>query len=179
MTKTLQVNVTEPLIERATARDSRHCMIAEAILSANPQLRNVMVDLATIRWSNPKTGKRYIALTPEIAGARLVEFDQGREITPFEFRVEAIQITPMKRATETRAEARADGREHARATQDRGRKKVAVSGHGDVVIHGGTPLPTGHLSNRGDLAPTPPDTASNATRSARRYRQYGRRLLQG
>jgi hypothetical protein len=184
----LKVSVTAPLIERATARDSRHCMIAEAILAARPHFRSVIVDLATIRWSNPRTGKRYVCLTPERAGAELVNFDRGEPIEPFDLSLRVIQVTAMVRNTETRAEARADGRNqpHAKRPSEVRRVKGRVS---DPVIVGGKPLVTGHLSNRPPsvvaggmdalpgLEETPPSDSSNVVRSGQRYRQYGRRLL--
>lgn len=166
-TTALKVSITAPLIERATQRDSRHCMIAEAITAARPDFRNVQVDLATIRWTNPRTGKRYIALTPEKAAVALVEFDQGREVEPFDLSLVPIQSTPTvkSKSAETRAEAREAGRLFPRqkTTQDRGRRKVSVDAEGRAQIDGGQPLPTGALSN--------------VARSGRRYRQYGRRIL--
>jgi hypothetical protein len=72
-----KVKVTRELIERATQRDSRHCMIAEAIKAANPRYLNIAVDLQTIRYTDPRTRKRYTCLTPQTAGHALVEFDQG------------------------------------------------------------------------------------------------------
>jgi hypothetical protein len=162
-----------------------HCMIADAITAAHPTFRNVMVDLATIRWSNPRTGKRYIALTPELAGARLVEFDQGEPVEPFDFRLDAIQVTAMNRSKETQAQARADGRTRVRDGKPSTTKTI-IGPATDPTIIGGRPLKTGHLSNRppsseqvSDTSETPDSDASNATRSSRRYRQYGRRLLKG
>ena len=81
----MKVNVTPELVERAVQRDSHHCMIAEAIKAQNPHFKNIVVDLQTIRWTNPRTGKRYICLTPEVAGTALVAFDQAEDIQPFSF----------------------------------------------------------------------------------------------
>ena len=63
-----KVKITRELIERATQRDSRHCMIAEAIKAANPRYLNISVDLQTIRYTDPRTRKRYTCLTSPIAG---------------------------------------------------------------------------------------------------------------
>ncbi len=71
-------------------------MIAEALTTAHPHFTFVLVDLATIRWSNPKTGKRYVCLTPEVAARELVRFDQGEPITPFSFGLKPIQVTPRQ-----------------------------------------------------------------------------------
>lgn len=159
----LKVSVTQPLIERATQRDSRHCMIAEAITAARPEFQRVMVDLATIRWTNPRTGKRYIALTPEKAAVALVAFDQGEEVEPFDLNLVPIQITSGRKVVETRAEAEAAGRKVPRKSSTRSRRKVSVDTKGQPTIEGGVPLPAGELSN--------------VAKSGRRYRAYGRRIL--
>jgi hypothetical protein len=163
MSATLKVSVTAPLIERATQRDSRHCMIAEAITAARPNFRNVIVDLATIRWTNPRTGKRYVALTPEPAAVALVAFDQGREVKAFDLALRPIQVTNIKRTTETRAEARTAGRKSPAQNQKRAPRKISIDAKGQPTIEGGKPLPTGHLSN--------------VALSGRRYRAYGLRQL--
>jgi hypothetical protein len=163
MSATLKVSVTAPLIERATQRDSRHCMIAEAITAARPTFRNVIVDLATIRWTNPRTGKRYIALTPEAAAMALVAFDQGKQVDPFDLALTPIQSTPSTRSKETSAEARAAGRKYPRREAPSRTRKLTTDSKGRPKIEGGDPLPTGHLSN--------------VALSGRRYRAYGLRQL--
>src|SRR5262245_30493600 len=72
-------------------------MIAEAIQQQRPEWKQILVDLQTIRWTNPRTSKRYVALTPEVAGSALVAFDRGEQIAPFSFSLEPIQVTEMKR----------------------------------------------------------------------------------
>jgi hypothetical protein len=192
VSSTYKINVTRELVERATQRDSRHCMIAEAIKEAHPHYTHILVDLATIRWSNPRTGNRYVCLTPVAAGNALVAFDQGEPIEPFSFSIQTMQVTPMAIPVK-----REDGTRAQRSV--RGRKRFE-----NGVIKGGTPLPTGHLGGS-------PSTAKDATslveareREARaaeaaaasesqtaiamgeegnvklsgsRYRQYGRRVL--
>ena len=198
----MTVNVTRPLIDRATQRDSRHCMIAEAIQADHEHFRNVSVDLATIRWTNPRTGKRYVALTPEPAAAALVAFDQGEAVEPFAFPMETIQVTASRKAIETMAEAQAAGRKRPR-TAPRGVRSLTVGEDGRARIAGGETIPRGHLGGSAavkaanhaarreatarleqaeatdaDLFPAPvPEAASNVRRSQARYRQYGRRVL--
>ena len=179
---TLKVSVTGPLIERATARDSRHCMIAEAIQAARPHFKHVIVDLATIRWSNPRTGKRYVCLTPEKAAAELVRFDRGEPIEPFDLNLTPIQVTDMVRTERTQ---NADGEVVTKRRKPSRTRRLSVDERGRAVIKGGTPITTGHLSNvaapdrsaTASAAPVPPGDASNAVKSGRRFRQYGRRLL--
>jgi hypothetical protein len=174
----IKVVVTPELVERATERDSRHCMIAEAIKEAHPHFRNILVDLATIRWTNPRTAKRYVCLTPEPAAQALVAFDQGEPIEPFTFNAHVIQATPTRGPT-------SEG-----AASNRGRKRLTVHS-GQATIDGGVPIAPGHLrgssaSGRAQNsmrlaereAAEPADGDSNVKRSGRRYRQYGRRLLQ-
>lgn len=160
-------------------------MIAEAIREANPEWTKILVDLQTIRWTNRRTKMRYIALTPEIAAAALVNFDQGREIEPFSFRLRTFQRTPVveRLAPEDREQLVLDGAEKAPKTrQRRGRKKVALDHHGEVVVEGGRPMPGGHL--RGSATPGKGTAgkkpkASNVQLSRTGARVFGRRLLRG
>lgn len=168
----LRVHVTPELVERATVKDSRHCMIAEAIQQQRPGWRNILVDLQTIRWTNPRTRKRYVALTPEVAAAALVSFDRGESIEPFSFSVRPIQRTEMKKT--------------ARGTKPTTTKRqLRISDDGQSIIEGGNPIAAGHLRGGGSkyhnrkASVAPSDEASNVVRSARRYRQYGLRLLRG
>ncbi len=173
----VSVNITEPLIQRATQRDSRHCMIAEAIMAAQPHYRNVTVDLATMRWTNPRTGKRYVALTPEAARQALVLFDQGQPIEPFTIALHAIQATANPKRT---GERYADGKPK-RTKVGRGQEQLRADG----TIVGGQPLPTGHLAGGGDVVsnrkhtrraqqrPRPDGDESNVKLSGGRFRQYG------
>jgi hypothetical protein len=47
----LTIRVDQDLIDFSKDRDSSHCMIAEAIRDARPDVRAVSVDLQTIRFS--------------------------------------------------------------------------------------------------------------------------------
>jgi len=87
--------ITQDIIDNACRQDSRHCMIAEAIKTQIPNASNVIVDIATIRFSDQKKGLRYIYLTPPIAQKALVDFDDGISITPFAFRVKTAQVTSI------------------------------------------------------------------------------------
>lgn len=162
MATKLVVNVTEDHIEAATKRDSRSCMIAEAIKAEHPHFRKVMVDLATIRWTNPRTKKRYVCLTPAAAGIALVAFDQGQKVEPFVVAMKTVQVTPV--AVSVRD---ADGQlsltpgGNVKRNKTHGAKKLNV----DLEIAGGKPLPTGHLSN--------------VRVSRNDVRVFGRRLLRG
>jgi hypothetical protein len=160
----LKIDVTQELIDQATERDSRRCMIAEAIKEAKPHYERVIVDLQTIRWTNPRTKKRYLVLTPEAVGVALVAFDQGEPIEPFSIWLKPSQVTAI--ATRERRDDRPAGTRGGsayRAQKTRGQKKLVVDNQGRVHVEGGGMPPTGHLSN--------------VKISRNDVRLYGRRLL--
>jgi hypothetical protein len=139
-------------------------MIAEAIKEAKPHYERVIVDLQTIRWTNPRTRKRYLVLTPEAVGVALVSFDQGEPIEPFTIRLKPSQVTPI--VTRERRDDRPDvksGNRAYRSKQARGQKQLVVDKQGRVHVEGGAMPPTGHLSN--------------VKISRNDVRLYGRRLL--
>lgn len=83
-----RVQVTQEIIEGSTRADSSHCMIADAIKQQVPDALHVTVDLATIRYTRRGTGRRYVHLTPSVAQLAIVEYDQGRLVEPFDFRID-------------------------------------------------------------------------------------------
>jgi hypothetical protein len=146
-------------------------MIAEAIKEARPDYRSILVDLQTIRWTNPRTKKRYVCITPVAAAQALVKFDQGAEIEPFAITLKPAQITPSKPGS-------------------RGRRELKKH-HEGPVIAGGDPLPAGHLRGTDGSGSESAERSrekreqtriatggeSNVELSGSRYRQYGLRLL--
>jgi hypothetical protein len=163
------IHVTPEQIERATQRDSRHCMIAEAIRQQYPDARKILVDLQTIRWSDDKRGKRYVFLTPERAAQALVAFDHGDELEPFSFAMRPMQVTAKKsykRTDDGQLELGDDGK--PKVGKSYGRKRLSADGR---TVHGGKPPRVAPLSNM-DVT-----NLSNVKLSRGTYRQYGRRLL--
>ena len=95
--KRITVDVGADLIALASKASSAHCMIADGIKASMPDARSVSVDLQTIRYSDPKAGKRYIMLTPMKCQEKLLLFDQGQEVQPWSFRLpDPVQIVPMR-----------------------------------------------------------------------------------
>jgi hypothetical protein len=93
-----QIEVTEADIEAAVPKDSGHCAISDAISRQIPGVTNVTTDLATIRWTDRAAGVRYTFLTPRVAQALLLDFDNGdREYCqPFTFRLDKpAHVTPI------------------------------------------------------------------------------------
>jgi len=57
------------------------------------------VDRQSIRFSNPKRKKRFVYLTSPIAAEKLVEFDQGKDVQPFEVSMSAGYSETMRSKT--------------------------------------------------------------------------------
>lgn len=116
------VDVTEYLIEDSTARDSGHCMIADAVKEAVPDATYISADIQTIRFT--RGGFRYTYLTPRKAQVALIQFDQGEKPEPFAFQLRTGQTTrsgsraavktgkPQER-TEAQQKASEDAMEHS------------------------------------------------------------------
>jgi len=81
----LRIHVTDEIIAQSKRADSSHCMVAEAVRAEYPAAVKVAVDLATIRFSDPEKGYRYVYLTPHVAQQNIINFDQGVSPEPFEF----------------------------------------------------------------------------------------------
>jgi hypothetical protein len=60
-------------------------VIVEAIRAARPDVRNVAVDLGTIRWTNPKTSRLVTFDAPAVVRDALLNFDRGVAPEPFRF----------------------------------------------------------------------------------------------
>lgn len=82
----MKIQVERKHIEQGIARDSRHCMIADAIKQRIPSAQYIMVDVQSIRFSDKEEGIRYVFFTPARAQANLLKFDQGDpSLKPFTF----------------------------------------------------------------------------------------------
>jgi hypothetical protein len=60
-------------------------LLAAAIRGVRPDVRNVAVDLGTIRWTDPGTGRRVIFATPVVVRAALFALAGGATPAPFRF----------------------------------------------------------------------------------------------
>jgi hypothetical protein len=68
-----------------TGRADAERVIAEAVRAARPEVRNVAVDLGSIRWTDPKTGRRVAFDTPVSVRDALLGLDRGTAPDPFRF----------------------------------------------------------------------------------------------
>lgn len=87
------ISVPQHHIDSAIKGTSSHCMVADTIKELLPWARFVSVDIATIRFTDPKTGLRYTYLTPRVAQVAIVNFDDGKKPEPFSFWLRTAMIT--------------------------------------------------------------------------------------
>lgn len=131
-----RLEVPADVIESSKARDSSHCMIAEAVKRARPDATHVSVDLQTIRFTDPKKHLRYSYLTPRVAQLSLISFDQGETPQPFSFRLAGAQVTRSGASERTLATRLA--KRKAAGAQKRSTKKTteraATAAVGEAVL---------------------------------------------
>jgi hypothetical protein len=60
-------------------------IIVEAVRAARPDVRNIALDLGTIRWTDPKTGRRATFATPAVVRDALLGLAEGIWPEPFRF----------------------------------------------------------------------------------------------
>lgn len=135
------IDITDKEINEGIIADSRKCMIAEAVKNSLPDVKQVSVDLATIRFTDKKTGSRYTYMTPRAAQQALVQFDNGQKPEPFRIRLQTLfQIRPkpiIARRTPTQGIA-------AENTRTSEKLHGGISQSAPVKI-GGQPMPRAAL----------------------------------
>ena len=83
-----QIAVTisaEAIVAATVGRIDGERILTEAIRAARPDVRNVAVDLGTIRWTDPKTGRRATFATPIVVRDALLALARGEAPEPFRF----------------------------------------------------------------------------------------------
>jgi hypothetical protein len=93
----ITVRVGQKHIDSARKKSSSHCMTADAMIEQLPQYKSIAVDIQTIRLTDPVKGLRYTYLTPRDVQERILKWDQGYEVKPFEFKLRGAQVTTMFR----------------------------------------------------------------------------------
>jgi hypothetical protein len=86
-----RIFVSQELIDQSQPKNSRYCMISNAIRKAFPTARWVHTDTQTIEFT-PKSGIRYVYLTPDLVREKLMHFDLGHPLEAFDFALP----TPVK-----------------------------------------------------------------------------------
>lgn len=124
MPPAMNVSVTQDEIDSAVPANSGHCMIADAVKrdfqrKFKRKPLGVSVDLQTIRLTDCEKGLRFVYLTPPTAQRALLQFDQGKKLTPFNFRLSAGQTVESRASTKTIEDKQKLGR------SKKGREKLA------------------------------------------------------
>lgn len=127
----ITIEVTQEDIDKATPKNSGHCIYANSLMRKYSWAKRVSVDLATIRVSHPDKGLRYIWPTPRIGQIPLLDFDQGIPVKPFSFRLgRAAQIMKMS----NNAEAQKNRKRHAACLALAGDTKKRLQPEGKRAI---------------------------------------------
>lgn len=78
-TRSFSLNVTKNVIENAEKKNSKHCMIADAL--RNRGASSVLVTAEGIRFNHD--GMRYTYPMPVKCAVKLINFDNGKKVEPF------------------------------------------------------------------------------------------------
>jgi hypothetical protein len=144
------LDITEEIINVAVPKDSGHCVFADALRVAVPRAQFISVDLQTIRYSDPKTDRRYIYLTPAPIQRALVDFDQGIKPGPHKVRLgRPAQIMKMntKRARKTAADKQMPEGTKRKLAEPKPRGKHSEEFDTVPTVQGGKYPPTAALSS--------------------------------
>ena len=142
----LRVIITQQRIEASARCHSNKCMIAESIKDAARAvgwlIGRVRVDLATMRFTDIKAGKRYVWLTPQHARAALILFDSGQKPREFGFvlrRCDAAQVIDSEQRRNEPAQVARRAAEVKITTRNSNKhRRTRLQ---SVTIIGGKPLP--------------------------------------
>jgi len=112
-----------------------------------PNARRVSVDLATIRFTDPSSGVRYVYLTPARGQAVLANFDLG--VKPHPMDLPLGKPAQIVRSRKTLPEDGETKQERAKVAQARARQtaRVTHSSQGAPTVSGGRTPPAAALSS--------------------------------
>jgi hypothetical protein len=144
MAPRVPVTVDPEIAKEAIARDSAHCMWADAVKKAVPNARHVTVDLQTIRFTDPEKRLRYTYLTPRSAQLSLIKFDLGEHIEqPITVLLRRGQVTRAEGYSKTPPKKGVLPMPHGMELV----KRDASNEERRMDVVGGTTPPTGPLAN--------------------------------
>ncbi len=130
----LKVEVSAMELATAEKKDSRYCMIAEAIRRLYPELRNVQVDTQAIRVTDRVRREQLTFMTPGTVQVAIVRFDEGDAVRPFEFECREPRVRKMRSLGEAK-----NGTHVARGKQSgvpKTRSKAGAYRIGRLRVHG-------------------------------------------
>ena len=99
--KELDIQITEENYQRAITAHSGACLVADAIKEKYPQFSGIRVNVASVRVTDQKAGRRYIYLTPPSVSDTLLFFDQGwpEKTLPKRLRIrDLVRVTQLTRS---------------------------------------------------------------------------------
>jgi hypothetical protein len=79
------VTISAEAIAATVGRVDGEHMTVKVLRAARPDVRNVAVDLGTIRWTDPKTSRRVTFGTPTAVREALLGLARGDTPEPFRF----------------------------------------------------------------------------------------------
>lgn len=124
----ISVHVSQKVINEAVARNSNHCMVAEAIKEKYPELRYVSVDIQTIRATDRAKRERYVWLTPRSVQVPIIKFDAGIRPQPFGFQCREGQVIESGRGNDRARTRRAKLRPAAKSGGNNRRRVPGIVG---------------------------------------------------
>lgn len=133
----VNVVVTDEIIQQARPRDSRHCMIADAVRASVPEAKYISVDIATIRFTDQKKGLRYTYLTPRTAQGELVKFDQGVLPPAYSFQLRGAHVTRAGTRKSKRTERTELQKEAIKKNQKKGQRVSPLMAKQGFATHRG------------------------------------------
>ncbi len=114
----MKIPVTGQSIADAKQRDSKMCMVADAIRH-KLKAQFISVDIQSIKFSVPKKDTRFVYMTPPDVQRAIIAFDQGKPVKPFTFSLtKPITVEPMMHVPSATIEQQ----KRARKKYDKARK---------------------------------------------------------
>lgn len=130
----MKIHVSQEDIDSAIRNHSGKCMIDIAVARQKKNCITFKTDVQLIRYSNPIDRLRYFHVTPPLAVARLIDFDDGKKIKPFTFELPPPDYTqPMHPWAESRP--RTAPAADPKATPGIPRTQQRTYGHRAMVIN--------------------------------------------
>lgn len=130
--RNISLNVTQPIIDESVAKDSKHCMIAQALRYIGASATHVTSENASFNFG----GFRYTYPLPATAAAKLIKFDEDKtKVKPFAVRLSANVgfVRPIKYRPDAKPSGAAGTASPATRRKYKGKprpKRLNVRNHG-------------------------------------------------
>jgi len=173
----VKVHVKKETITKAITADSSRCWIAESIKEQVPTATHVAVDLATVRFTDPEKGLRYVYLTPYSAQLALLQFDEGNPPGPFSFLLKNAHVSKSG-STLPPVKVKADGEVRTKLKAQRDRENARARHARRVAAREAISSTAAHLRvSNGSKVPR--RVGGRRPPQLRMMRQFGVRAFRG